>query len=571
VEFLLVLIIGATGALGFLAVAGKIAEMRKFYLEERGQASYSIFLAIFTLIPAVLFLLAGVFDMLPARIYFWLLFLTMLWLTLRHERLRHRLAGHDPKSFVPLLTEKLAESSGWASAGAALGLLLLYTLMVFTPGEIGGARKLLTSLMELLKFLKVGGGATILMLGGALIAQWRLPQWKAKLDRLWSQWKTAQKYLKWELLLMTSLFCFSYTATFKGGSVTPLMQKIELVEKNYRDMVWRAEIELSANLRIEAYSEVYDSASPQLQVAMERESATGQRAAQIPGKYLPANFVGYRGQLPDEFRSKSDDTISSYDQMLEEENQTDHLDVPDDLPMAGEVMREGSVSMTDGLQVEPAPAWFAGLPGDLEEKIVDRTLAADNISFVEDFSHEFPLIGCLIGTVDERLNAALTEKMKAAAARVAHRWARSQVQDVHPERESLASLIPTMAIGATLKTRLAESRAIEGVVDKAMLVADADLRTAVHEELAEVVARELRAQENPQPQDETTRQANEKTVQELTEKYRYEYLLKIREDPSSAYRASRETCCAGRELFEEHEVPMPRPRPEPIIPHEYVP
>jgi hypothetical protein len=182
VETLLIaLIFGMASA----ALCLKIFEMRHVYREQKGQGSLSFSLAFFTAIPAFLFVMAPPFSMLPQRIYLWVLFLGLLWITLLHERLRHRMAGHDPEAFVPLMTEKLAEIGGWVFAGGVLALLMLFFMQRFTPAEIGTARMILVRLKAVLKLLKLGGGATILPLAAVLIAQWRFPKRKEMLDRLW--------------------------------------------------------------------------------------------------------------------------------------------------------------------------------------------------------------------------------------------------------------------------------------------------------------------------------------------------------------------------------------------------
>jgi hypothetical protein len=563
VDFWIVLLVIVASVVG---LGGQFIESRRWYLQYRGQKSYSYALAFFAAIPVFLFLIADSFDMLPARVYFWVLFLGLLWVTLRHERLRLRMAGDDPKSFVPPLTEKLAELNGWVFAGAVLGLLLLFALQLFTPAEIGTARAVLVRLMAFLKFLKVGGGATILLLGGVLIAQWRFPKWKERLERLWKHWAGGQKYLKWSVLVMTSLFCFSYTGTFRGGAVTPLTHKIDMVEQNYRDMVWQAEIELSADLRIEAYLQAYDSFPAQLQSAIQGEIATGKRAAQLPAKYLPAGFVGYSGHLPSEFQSDGDARLDLYSETLDGGKESDHPDVPDDVPLRGLLWENGVMGTPHR---DAIPNWLMGLPGELADKIVDRALDVGNISFVEEFSNEFPLIGSLIGTVDGQLNSALTEKVKAAAGRIAHRRVREESYGLGTERDALALQMPKMRTGAALQSHVVESRAIVNVVARAEQEADTELRVAIRKELQgtehDYDGREITSR----PEEEKASREKQKTVEELTEKYRYDYLLQIRESPESAYRTGPLACCGEHESLQEHEAP--RVRPEPVMPHEIVP
>jgi hypothetical protein len=558
-----ILIIAVFFIMSVIGISGKIFETRQTYLEFRGQKGFSGVLAFFAAIPALLFLIAGPFDMLSPRTYFWVCFLGLLWLTLLHERLRHRMAGDDPKSFIPLLTEKLAEMGGWVFAGGVLGLLMLFLMYTFTPTYIGTARTVLVHLKAGLKFLKLGGGATILLLAAVLMAQWRFPKRKEKLERLWRHWTSTQKYLKRALLVMTSLCCFSYTGTFRGGAITPLLHKIDLVEQNYRELVWRTEIELSADLRIDAYREEYTSYSPQLQSAIQAEVSTGQRAARLPAKYLPAHFVGYSGELPSDFRSDGDSTLINYSMFLDQEY-SDNLPVPYDVPMAGLLTEkpERPRAYTDAI-----PDWLEGLPGELAEKIIDRVLDLENITFIERFSDEFPLVGSLIGTVDGQLNAALTEKMKTAAARIAHRRARQQIDHFDAEHSALTSQAPHMHTRAALQSHIAESRAIAKVVASAEPVAASDLRTAIQKELAQAAKRRLENGEEPPPEEEKVRLKNQKTVEELTKKYGYEYLLRLQKYPGSALRVGADGSFVEHELPLENEVP--HPRPEPIMPREF--
>lgn len=549
-----------------VVVSGQIIEQRKYYLEFKGQKGYSGVVAFLAAIPGFLFLFAGPFGMLPARTYLWVFFLGLLWLTLLHERLRHRMAGHNPQSFVPLLTGKLAEAGGWIFAGGVLGLLLLFFMYAFTPAEIGRARSVLVGLKAILKVLKLGGGATILLLSAILLAQWRFPARKDMLDRLWTHWSGTQTYLKRALLVMTSIFCFSYTGTFRGGPLTPLMHKIDLVEQNYRDFVWRAQVELSGDLRIEAYRKAYASYPPKLQSAIRTEVATGKRAARLPAKYLPAHFVGYSGHLPSDFESHGDDNLSEYVRLLDQQY-SDDSPVPDDVPTAGLLM-EGQDRPIDRPRGDAIPDWLTGLPGELAEKIVDRVLDLENATFVEEFSNEFPLLGSLIGTVDGQLNAALAEKVKLAAGRIAHRRVREQTNNLNSELGVLASQVPDMQTRAKLESHVTESRAITKIVAKAEPVAASDLQAAIHKVLGQVA--EQRG-ENPEKrsghEDEKVRLENEKTVKELTQKYGYDYLLSLHEDPESAFRVGTDGRFLGHELPREYEAP--HLRPEPIMPHEF--
>jgi hypothetical protein len=369
--------------------------------------------------------------------------------------------------------------------------------------------------------------------------------------------------------VMTSVFCFSYTGTFQGGSLTPLMHKIDLVEQNYRELVWRAEIELSADLRIEAYRQAYASYSSQLRSAIQAEVSTGQSAAQLPAKYLPAHFVGYNGRLPSEFQSDADENLTEYSVLLEKGEDSDHPPVPDDVPLRGMLTEEGDVRAVERPQRDAVPDWLAGLPGELAEKIVDRALDVGNVSFIEQFSDEFPLLGSLIGTVDEQLNAALTEKMKIAAGRIAHRRVRNQIDSFDAERGTLTSQVPDMQTRAKLEGHIIELNAIEKMVSTAERDAASDLRAAIQKELKEAATQGLEVGEKLPPEDEKVRLENEKTVEELTEKYGYDYLLQLREHPGSAYRAGIVRGFGEHELSREYEAP--RAHPEPIMPHEFVP
>lgn len=475
------------------------------------------------------------------------------------------MAGDDPKSFVPLVTEKLAQLGGWVFAGSVLGLFMFFIMQLFSPSEIGTARTILAGLKAVLKFLKLGGGATILLLAAVLIAQWRFPERKEILERLWKHWTGTQKYLKQALLVMTSLFCFSYTGTFQGGSMTPLMHKIDLAEQNYRDLVWRAEIELSADLRIEAYRQAYANYSPQLQSAIQAEVSTGQRAARLPAKYLPAHFVGYDRRLPSDFQSEGDSTLTEYTSLLTEGEHSDRPLVPDDTPMRGLLTEEEGVRIIEPLQRDAVPDWLFGLPGELAEKIVDRAFDVGNISFIEKFSDEFPLIGSLIGTVDGELNAVFAEKVKVAAGRIAHRRAAGQIDNFDAERGALTSQVRDMRTNIKLQSYIVESHAIAKLVASAERHAASDLRAAIQKELTGAATQAHESREKPSESEEKKiRQENQKAIEELTRKYGYDYLLQLREFPGSAYRAG----LRSHELLPEYEAP--RPRPEPVTPHEFV-
>jgi hypothetical protein len=354
--------------------------------------------------------------------------------------------------------------------GVAVWLL---SVVGWPPTVVQKWARSVAAMREVLSKVALSTGLSLAIVVTIVLARPALPGWAARiLEALWTIWARGKPWIKRCTLATTVVCSFSYTAITPSGLLDRVAREVEILDRQYADLVWRVELDLSMKVGVRILEHLIGELPKEDRDRIIEENRLVNEA-RIPERQWLRILVTHTNLK--ESREQRSRWIR--EESRKEENrirqQRGRIEAPDDSSMAK--VRRG-MEAAESPRPGPLPEWLQGFNEELLKAILAHASSLDNSVFMQMLKDSQPMVAELVKAVLEAAQSAQREMVKAAAREIANESIGKAAEEITPkmrakaDQAAQAARVPVPGAEALSAARKAsEERARSLVEDRARL------------------------------------------------------------------------------------------------------
>lgn len=322
----------------------------------------------------------------------------------------------------------------------------------FPPDDIVDWGDRLNRLKEALDRIALASSAVLVLLVGLYVLLiWK----KRKTDSFSAIWKPfigLQNSIKRVALVLTMIASFSFTAIHAhndAGDGSPFQVLTEAQAKalnKYKDLAWRINLSLSAEIKIQALNKLLQDLPPADQEEVKKDLNTEFRGMEIPPDYDTPKYRGLSGEKilcwaafrpnrdlqwlhiqqeciqklyrPNPDKSGVYDLLNPSGQKKERSSSSGE---PATGPPPGTTLKQllaAETAAESGTSPVEPPAWTEGLGRDVLQNFLGLPISADHVPFLKTIAGKIPLAGKVLDIVLDTISETASVGIQSEAVQL---------------------------------------------------------------------------------------------------------------------------------------------------------
>ena len=312
--------------------------------------------------------------------------------------------------------------------------------------------------------------------------------WKRrKTDKLAAVWKPSGQVHNWmqrAALVLTIIASFSFTAAHAnnpsgaGGPMQVLNDERARALEQYQDLVWRINLSLSTEFKIQAAEALFQQLPTPEQATLARTWKLEAEAAKVSSAYDDPHFHGMKAEqilCSAAFPKRADLVRLDWEcaqQHLLRARQWDSAEnnagagaetMASPSPPPGTTLKQlqkADASVQEATKATPAPYWANSLGLDVVSQFLSQSLTSDHAPFLKAIAARMPLVGEAMNIVFDSVSDWASPRIQDEAVRLAEQQLkdpsiplRARIHDI------VAEFVPKIRRPDPVRPKKAEDRA----------------------------------------------------------------------------------------------------------------